>query len=160
MKGGWPDRLLQVFAALLVVAMLATVTAGVVSRAAGHPLSWTDEAAGYLMVWLACSGWMLATRHGAHIRIRFFQDLLPPTAWRGAELAIQLALALFGGVIAWYSVHLMRTNADIEAMALPLTVAWMYAPLLPAGLVTLGQALYEAQARLRGREPRVPVAPS
>ena len=35
----------------------------------------------------------------------------------------------------------MQVNADIEAMSLPVSVAWMYAPLLPAGLVTLLQAL-------------------
>ena len=137
----WFDRALQISAAALLVVLLATVTAGIVTRGVGHPLSWTDEAAGFLMVWLACFGWMIATRRGAHIRIRYFQDKLPRRAWRSTEAAIQLALAVFGGVIAWYSVHLIRTNADIETMALPLSVAWMYVPMLPAGVVTLAQGL-------------------
>jgi TRAP-type transport system small permease protein len=135
------DRALQAAAAALLVVLLCTVTAGIVSRGLGHPLSWTDEASGYLMVWLACFGWMIATRRGAHIRIRYFQDKLPQGAWRGTEAVIQLGLALFGAVIAWNSIHLMRTNSDIEAMALPLSVAWMYVPLLPAGLLTFAQAL-------------------
>jgi TRAP-type transport system small permease protein len=147
----WADRALQVAAAALLVVLLATVTAGIASRGLGHPLSWTDEGAGYLMVWLACLGWMIATRRGAHIRIRFFQDKLPDAPWRWTESAIQLGLAVFGAVIAWNSVHLMRTNADIEAMALPLSVAWMYAPLLPAGLVTLAQALAVLWQQLGGR---------
>ena len=50
-------------------------------------------------------------------------------------------MALLGAVIAWYSVHLVRTNADIEAMSLPVSAAWLYVPLLPAGIVTLLQAL-------------------
>ena len=69
----WADRALHVAAAALLVVLLATVMAGVISRGVGHPLSWTDEGAGFLMVWLACLGWMIATRRGAHIRIRFFQ---------------------------------------------------------------------------------------
>jgi len=145
----WFDRLLQVAAGALVVVLLGTVTAGIVSRALGHPLSWTDEGSGFLMVWLSCLGWMIATRRGAHIRIRYFLDKLGVPSKRATESAIQIGTALLGGVIAWYSVHLIRTNADIEAMALPLVVAWMYVPMLPAGLMTLVQALIELQRQWR-----------
>jgi len=146
----WADRLLMAVAGLVVVVLLGTVTAGVVSRALNHPLSWTDEASGFLMVWLACLGWMLATRHGAHIRIRVFQDKLPRTPWRATEVAILMAAALLGAVVAWYSVHLIRTNADIESLALPISAAWLYVPLLPAGVVTLLQALADLVVVLRG----------
>lgn len=135
------DTVLKVFTSVLVVVLLCTVTAGIVFRAINHPLSWTDEISGFLMVWLACLGWMIATRHGTHIRIRLLQDKFPPAAWRGSEWIIQIAVAVIGGIIAWKSVHLMRVNSDIEAMSLPVSVAWMYAPLLPAGLTTLLQAL-------------------
>jgi TRAP-type transport system small permease protein len=145
------DRLLQFAAGVLVVVLLGTVTAGIVSRALNHPLAWTDEASGFLMVWLACLGWMLATRHGVHIRIRAFQDMLPAEPWRWTESAIQAATALLGAVVAWYSVHLIRTNADIEALALPISTAWMYVPLLPAGLMTLAQALAELWRQALGR---------
>lgn len=154
MKGHFGDRLLSVAAGGLVVVLLFTVTAGVVFRAVGHPLSWTDEAAGFLMVWGACLGWMMATRRNAHIRIRFFQDMLPAQPWRWTESFIQVGMAVLGGVIAWFSIHLIRTNSDIEAMALPISVAWMYVPMLPAGLVTMGQALYDLWQQLSGRGQR------
>jgi TRAP-type C4-dicarboxylate transport system permease small subunit len=64
-------------------------------------------------------------------------------------------MGVFGGVIAWYSVHLVHTNADIEALALPLSNAWMYAPLFPAGLLTLLQALADLAKQIRGTAPRV-----
>jgi TRAP-type C4-dicarboxylate transport system permease small subunit len=152
------DRVLQVVAGLVVVALLATVTAGIVSRALGHPLAWTDEASGYLMAWLACLGWMLATRHGAHIRVAVFQDKLPRSAWRATEGAILAAVALLGGVVAWYAVHLVRTNADIEALSLPLSAAWLYAPLIPAGIVTVLQALVALRALWRRRAQQAPEA--
>jgi len=144
------DRALQAFAGALVVVLLATVTAGIVSRALNHPLAWTDEASGFLMVWLACLGWMLATRHGAHIRIRVFQDKLRGTSWRATEVAILLAVALLGGVVAWFSIGLVQRNADIEALALPISTAWLYVPLLPAGVVTVTQALVDLWAVVRG----------
>lgn len=141
------DIALQVFTAVLVVVLLATVTAGVVFRAANHPLSWTDEISGFLMVWLACMGWIIATRHGSHIRIRLLQDHLPSGAWRVSEIAIQIAVAVIGAVVAWKSIHLMQVNADIEAMSLPISTAWMYAPLFPAGVVTLLQSLADMRKR-------------
>ena len=146
------DRCLQVFTAFLVVVLLCTVTAGIVYRAVNQPLSWTDEISGFLMVWLACLGWMMAARHGSHIRIRLLQDMLPPTAWRGFEVSSQVAVAVIGGVVAWTSIRLMQVNSDIEAMSLPVSVAWMYAPLLPAGLLTLVQALADM------RKPRTDAA--
>jgi len=155
----WADRLLMAVAGLVVVVLLGTVTAGIVSRALNHPLGWTDEASGFLMVWLACLGWMLATRHGAHIRINVFQDKLPRTAWRATEVAILLSVALVGAVVAWYSVHLIRTNADMEALSLPVSAAWLYVPLLPAGIVTLLQALADLVVVLRGgADPHVQIA--
>jgi TRAP-type C4-dicarboxylate transport system permease small subunit len=147
------DRSLQVFTGFLVAVLLGVVTAGIVFRAFNEPLSWTDEVCGFLMVWLACLGWMIATRHGSHIRIRLLLDKLPGAAWRGTEVIIQVAVALIGIVVAWKSIHLMQVNSDIEAMSLPISVAWMYAPLLPAGLVTVGQALADmVKSRLAGRE--------
>lgn len=146
MAGAWGCRftwLLERIAMVLVVALLGTVAAGIFWRAAGHPLSWTDEASGYLMVWLASFGWMIATRRHAHIRIRFFHDRLPKHLRHGTERAIQAATALLGAVVAWKAVALVVTNADIEATTMPIAAAWLYAPLVPAGLVTAFQALID-----------------
>lgn len=154
MRVTYLDRALNVVAGILVVTLLCTVTAGIVFRALNHPLSWTDEGSCFIMIWLACFGWMIATRRNAHIRIRFFQDMLPNQPWRRTESVIQIGMAIFGGVIAWYSVHLVRTNADIEALSLPLSNAWMYAPLFPAGLMTLAQALADLGQQIRGSTPR------
>lgn len=151
------DLALQGLAALLVTALLATVTAGVVSRALNRPFSWTDEASGFLMVWLACSGWMIATRRGAHIRIRFFMDHMAPKVQKSAEVLIQLAMLLLGAVVAWKSVHLVMTNSDVEAMTLPISTAWMYAALLPAGVLTSAQALVDL---VRPRAPALPTSGS
>src|SRR5438105_11574034 len=72
------------------------VLLGVVSRAFNDPFGWTEELSRFLMIWVAALGWVLATRRRAHIRIRFFHDLLP-RFWRSmAEIVMQLAVALFG----------------------------------------------------------------
>jgi len=52
-------HVVAVVAGVLVVALLLSVAAGVVSRGLGEPFIWTDEVARFLMVWLACFGWIL-----------------------------------------------------------------------------------------------------
>ena len=145
------DGMLCWVAGALVVALLLVVTAGIVTRAANRPLSWTDEAAGYLMVWLAAFGWMLATRRGAHIRIGFFADFLPMRARRALDGLLRALTAAFGAMVVLTGLFQILANLDIEAMALPISTAWLYLPLVPAGALTLAQAVAE-MAAVGGRD--------
>jgi TRAP-type C4-dicarboxylate transport system permease small subunit len=152
------DRGAAIVACGLVVALLADVSLGAITRSLGDPLIWTDELARFLMVWLAAAGWILASRKRLHVRIRFFQDLLPARGHRSVEFAIQLAMALFGALILVYGAGLVVKNRDLEATTLPIAMAWMYVPLLPAGAVTLAQAIGELVAALHAKSPRKPAS--
>jgi TRAP-type C4-dicarboxylate transport system permease small subunit len=143
------DRVVQGFGCLLLATLLGCVLLGVVTRGWGTPLSWTDEAARMLMVWLAATGWIIASRGRAHVRVRFFQDLLPPRAWAAAETVIQLLVVILGLVVAGFAVVLVRRNMDLEATSLPIAIGWLYVPMVPAGLATAGQAAADAVRRPR-----------
>ena len=141
------DRVATLVACALVVALLACVALGVVTRALNDPLIWTDELSRILMVWLAAFGWILASRRRLHVRIRFFQDTLPPAVRRGVEVVLQLAVALLGALVAWHGVGLVAKNHDLEATTMPISMAWLYVPIVLAGLVTAAQGAVEvAQA--------------
>jgi TRAP-type transport system small permease protein len=140
----------------LVAALLICVSLGVITRSIGSPLIWTDELSRFLMVWLAVFGWILASRKRIHVRIRFFQDLLPERMHRAVELAIQLALTLFGALICWFSVGLAGKNHDLEATTLPISMAWMYAPMVLAGIVTTVQGAREVIEAGRRTLPAAP----
>ena len=142
LTGGF-DRTATFVACALVVALLGCVALGVITRTLGNPLIWTDELSRFLMVWIAVFGWILASRKRLHVRIRYFQDRLPPRAHRGVELAVQLALTLFGLLVTWYSVELVAKNHDLEATSLPISMAWMYVPMVLAGAVTAMQGASE-----------------
>src|ERR1700751_1707022 len=104
------DKAAALVACAIVTMLLGCVSLGVVTRSLGEPLIWTDELSRFLMVWLAVFGWVLAGRKRIHVRIRFFQDLLPGPAHKATELAIQAAVALFGALITVYSVGLIGKN--------------------------------------------------
>lgn len=147
------DRAAAAVACALVLALLACVSLGVVTREMGAPLIWTDELSRFLMVWLAAFGWTLASRRRIHVRIRYFQDRLPRVSHKAVEITIQAALVAFGALVTYYGVGLVAKNHDLEATTLPLSMSWMYAPLVLAGAVTAIQGAIElAGAARSGRE--------
>lgn len=137
------DRAAGAVAVCLIGALMTVVMLGIVTRGLGDPLIWTDEAARFLMIWLALTGWFLACRRRAHIRVRFFIDLLPHAPKRVLETAIQCALLLFGVLLAWFGSDLIGRNMDVSATTLPVPMAVMYVPVALAGVVTAVQAVIE-----------------
>ena len=143
--GGF-DRAAAFICCVLVTALLGCVALGIISRTAGDPLIWTDELSRFLMVWLAVFGWIVASRKRLHVRIRYFQDLLPRGAHRAVEVAIQVAVTLFGALVCVYGVALVAKNLDLMATSLPISMAWVYVPMILAGLVTAMQGAHEVLA--------------
>jgi TRAP-type transport system small permease protein len=155
LAGGF-DKAAAFIACAIVVALLGCVALGVITRALGDPLIWTDELSRFLMVWLAVFGWVLATRKRIHIRIRFFQDKLPKAGHRAVEVAIQAAMLVFGALLAVYGAGLIGKNYDLQATSMPLSMAWMYAPMVLGGAITALQGALELIETLR--PPRAPQA--
>ena len=151
--GRWTDRLLSGAAVCGMALLAAAVLLGVITRAFGDPLIWTDEAARFLMIWTACIGWMTATRRRSHIRIRFFYDKFP-AAWRRLlESVIQLAIALFGLLLIWHGAELVRRNLEMEATTIPISMSFIYAPIVLAGLIAAAQAAAAVTQALARRGP-------
>ncbi len=143
------DLALRVIACALLVALLVVVMLGVITRGLGEPLIWTDEGSRFLMAWLAAAGWMLASRSREHVRIRFFQNLLPPGLWWATELLIQLSAVLFGAATAGLGMVLVFRNSGLEALTLPISMACFYFPLVPAGLTIALQSGADMLWRLK-----------
>src|SRR5580692_632931 len=65
-------------------AAVLVVLAGVISRYGfNRPLTWSDELASILFLWLSMFGAVIALRRGEHMRLSFLVSLLPPR-WRAA----------------------------------------------------------------------------
>jgi TRAP-type C4-dicarboxylate transport system permease small subunit len=131
------DRILFLAAVGLMLAMLASVVLGVVSRHVSRPLSWTDEMAQYLLVWTGFAGWIIASRRGGHIRILAVANRLGGKPRALLEVMIQLAVASMGAAILFYSFSLIQRNLDVESISVPFPSAALYLPLplLGAGLI-------------------------
>lgn len=149
------DRAIDALAVIVLLAMLVVVMLGVITRAYDDPLIWTDELSRYLLVWTAALGWVIASRKRVHIRITFFADMLPKGARHGLEVLLQGMVALFGLMLIWQGAELVERNHDLEATSMPISVAWLYWPLILIGVFVSLQALAEAAQAMAGRM-RVP----
>ena len=88
---GW---LTEIPAAVLVVAEVVILFAGVVSRFVfDRPLVWSDEIASLLFLWLAMLGAAIALRRGAHMRLTTVAAMMSP-AWRARVDALAVGVPL------------------------------------------------------------------
>src|SRR5512144_1167222 len=88
-------------AALLVVADIVILFAGVVSRYVFHqPILWSDELASILFLWMAMLGAVVALRRGEHMRMTAIVGMVSPQARAFLDvLAIAAALAFLALIV-------------------------------------------------------------
>lgn len=147
------DGTTRAAAFLLLMALLACVVAGVVSRQLGAPIPWTDEAAQYLLVWTGFVGWILAARKRSHIRIDVIVDRLPERPRRVAEIAIQLCVVALALAMLRYGPVLIERNLDVSWISVPLSASLLYIPVPIAAFAVLLQAIAQILEAVRGPVP-------
>lgn len=88
------DRILELIAVFLMLAVTAIITLGFVYRWAGASLVWYDEVASISLCWLTYYGGALAALRGAHIGFSGFVNSLPAD-WRVAATAFSSIVTIF-----------------------------------------------------------------
>ncbi len=96
----WLDRALAVAteipAAALVGVEIVVLLFGVVSRYVfDSPLTWSDELASILFLWLAMLGAVIALRRAEHMRLAFLVGLSPPRFRRFLDTLAAMVVAVF-----------------------------------------------------------------
>jgi tripartite ATP-independent transporter DctM subunit len=135
------DRLLALvtepLAAVVVVAEILVLLTGVVSRFVfNHPLTWSDELASIMFLWLAMLGAAIAQRRGQHMRMTALVGMCP--GWlRGVfEAAGAAAPALFLLLILGPAYNFAEDQTFVHTPALGLNDAFRAAA-LPVGVVLM-----------------------
>jgi tripartite ATP-independent transporter DctM subunit len=152
----WPDvalgRLVEVVAAVLVLAEILVLLTGVISRFAFHaPLVWTDEFASILFLWLAMLGAVVALRRGEHMRMTAIVGSLQPGKRAVFEAVAIAACLAFLAMVAWPSWEYASDEVAITTPALGISNAWRAAA-LPVGLALM--AVFGVLRLVRDSAPR------
>src|SRR6195952_3421241 len=112
--------LTEIPAAALVVLEVVSLLAGVISRYVFNaPLTWSDELASILFLWLAMLGAVVALRRGEHMRLTTLVQKMPEAtrAWvtLGAELVVAaFLLQIILPTVEYFQDQLMITTPALE----------------------------------------------
>lgn len=137
-------RLVEIPAAILVLAEVAILFAGIAARYVFHtPLVWSDELASILFLWLAMLGAVVAFRRGEHMRMTAFVNRASPATRAFLDmLAVSAALAFLLMILmpGW---EYATEEQYVSTPALEISNAWR------AAALPVGTALMIALALLR-----------
>lgn len=136
-------RLVEIPAALLAVAEIVILFAGVVSRYVFHrPLIWSDELASILFLWLAMFGAVVAFRRSEHMRMTAVVAKCQPKTRAFLEIFGTCAALAFLLMIAWPSYEYAYEESFITTPALQISNSWRAAALpIGVGLMVLSALL-------------------
>ena len=145
--------LVEVPAALLVVAEIVVLLSGVISRYVFHePLVWSDELASILFLWLAMLGATVAFRRSDHMRMTALVSMAPPRTRAFLETVALVAGLIFVGLVLEPAYEFAVEEQFVQTPALEISNAWRAAA-LPIGfalmlLIALIRLLESADWRL------------
>jgi tripartite ATP-independent transporter DctM subunit len=118
-------HLVEIPAAILVVAEVVVLFAGVVSRYVfDSPLVWSDELASLCFLWLGLLGACVALRRGEHMRMTALVTALPPRGRAFAEVLSVVTSAAFLLLIVMPAYEFARSETFITTPALGISAVW------------------------------------
>src|SRR6478609_9275329 len=139
--------LVEIPAALLVVAEIVILFAGVVARYGLHqPLIWSDELASILFLWLAMLGAAVAFRRAEHMRMTAVVASARPAMRAYLDLVATSAALAFLVMIAWPAYEYAYEESFITTPALQVPNIWRAAA-LPVGIGLMGRFAFLRLAR-------------
>ncbi|WP_445291820.1 TRAP transporter large permease [Bradyrhizobium sp. DOA9] len=138
-------HIVAVPAALLVLAEIAVLSAGIVSRYLFRsPIVWSDELAGILFLWLAMLGSVIAFQRGEHMRMTAIVGVLSAEVRAFLDVVAAAASLAFLVLVVWPAYEFAADEAFVTTPALEIVNSWRAAA-LPVGI---GLMLIAAVLRL------------
>lgn len=140
-------KVTEAAAVLLVVAETLILLAGVISRYGfDNPLTWSDELAQILFIWLSMLGAVIALDRGEHMRLSAIVNKLPPQ-WRDwFQTMAALTVCVFVALIIMPAYQHAIEQMDITTPALEIPDG-LRAAALPVGAVLMLIAAVSRMAR-------------
>jgi TRAP-type C4-dicarboxylate transport system permease small subunit len=136
--------------ACLLCAMVAIAGMGVIFRFLLHDsLSWSDEMAAYLFVWLTCLGAAAGVKLRAHPEVRVLADRCPAGASRALADLTDCAVLALGAVLVVYGGNMLELMGTETASSLPISMIYPYLAIpIGGGLMAFHSAVRIAVAHL------------
>ena len=135
------NKILEIFLVILMSVLVVDVLWQVISRyLLSSPSSFTDELAGYLLIWVGMLGAAYVAGRQEHLAIDILLQRSRPAVQKRLSLFIHLAIFIFalmvmviGGIILMYT----RFMLGVKSAALQLPLGYVYIVMPISGLIIM-----------------------
>lgn len=140
------NRVLEVFLVVLMSVLVVDVLWQVISRyLLSSPSSFTDELAGFLLIWVGVLGAAYVSGKKEHLAIDILLQRSPPERKHRLQVLIHILVFFFaltvmvvGGIILMYT----RFVLEVKSAALQLPLGYVYVVLPISGLIIMFYELF------------------
>lgn len=144
---------LEVAVCTILVALVAVTFSQVVFRyVLQASLSWSEELARFLLMWLAALSTAYAMKTGAHFALHFVVDRTPPAMRRLIGSAVAFSASTFLAVFTYQSLRFAIEVHDMLAPATRMSMAVPYSSAFVGSTLTLYYVLVNWRRELRAPE--------
>ena len=96
----------EILMGIFLIIIIVDVWLGVFFRyVLGNALSWSDELARFLMIWMGFLAASLVLKEGGHMGLGMFRDLFPPMYQKIMVIISDVMIVSFLAVWCWYSLE-------------------------------------------------------
>ncbi|SFG70464.1 TRAP-type C4-dicarboxylate transport system, small permease component [Palleronia marisminoris] len=141
-----------VFAGMAALAVVITLQ--IVSRVLFTAVSWTEEMARFLLVWLTFLGATLALAEKRHIAVTLLTDRMPPALGRAAAIAGLVTMTAFLIALTWIGWSYMSMQSFQRSASLQMPMMYVYAVIPVSGALMSVLCLADLAATVAGRSSR------
>ncbi len=122
------DWLLITMLAVMVVLAVAQIA---YRNVAGGGVTWIDPLLRILVLWVALSGAVIASRTDNHIRIDFFAKYISGRYYTYIKRIVHAYCVVVCALIAWYSVSFVQMDYEYGTEAFTGVPAWITQLIIP-----------------------------
>ncbi len=148
------DRLARFLVALMMAVMSAIVLFGVLNRFIFKiPISWTEEIAKYLLIWISMIGSAIAVRIGAHVGVGLIVTKLKESPRNIVSWLNQLIIVGFLMVLICLGMQVSLKAIHTLGYSTRIPMFWPYLAIPVGGFMNLIQLLYILKMLFRKQFP-------
>jgi TRAP-type C4-dicarboxylate transport system permease small subunit len=132
------DFILKYIIVALALGMLFIIFVQIVTRyILNYPLSWSEELARYLMIWLTFLGTAVAVGKKGHIIIDFVIRYIPKKYQIYDDMVVSLITAMYLVIIIYSSYQIMPVIVGSITPTLQISYVYVYAAIPISSLITI-----------------------
>ena len=142
------NKFLDALCVVCMALILLLVVLQVVMRYVfNSPLTWSEELAVYIMVWMTFAGSVICMRDKEHVEVTILVDYLPRGLQKLALVFSRLVSVVFLLVVIYYGFDFVLENRTVVSVANNLNMALVYS-IIP--LSCLGMLYYVVRSMMKG----------